>query len=80
MVRNWDIAEMFAKGATKGGTKHMFIEGKTIYSYGHHFPIATRTGKGTYLFTTRGYSSTTAHHKGLVRRALSSAKVREKAL
>jgi hypothetical protein len=52
----------------------MFFENGTIYSHGRHFPIAKfHKGKGgaTYvLFTTRGYSSSTAKHKSRAYRAL----------
>jgi hypothetical protein len=44
---------------------NFFFTGDTIYSYGHHFPIARHVG-GVVLFTTRGYSVTTAGHKGHV--------------
>jgi hypothetical protein len=78
MVKNRDVAEAFAEGKRKGGTKHLFIEGDTIYSYGHHFPIAKRTGEHEAEFTELGYSSTTSHHKGLVERALRSKGVQIK--
>ena len=42
-----------------------YFIGDTIYSYGNHFPIA-RHVNGVVLFTTRGYSVTTAGHKGIV--------------
>lgn len=69
-MTNKAIAEAFASGKTKGKALHMFIEGNTIYSYGRHFPIATRVGTTKVLFTSKGYSVTTARHKGLVKRAL----------
>jgi len=70
---NRQIAEWFAEGKTSGRTKHLYIEGDTIYSYGSHFPIAQRIvlgGETAYLFTTGGYSTTTARHKSLVRHAI----------
>lgn len=48
----------------------VFFEGKTIFSYGKHFPIATIEGD-TVLFTTRKYSNTTAKHISRVRQAIS---------
>jgi len=63
------VAEEFAHGATKGQGSRMFIEGDTIYSYGHHFPIAKRY-KGGYVFTEDGYSSSTNHHKSIVQQAI----------
>jgi hypothetical protein len=72
MPKNEEIAEEFAEGKTKGKSKHLFIEGDIIYSYGHHFPIAKRTGEHEAEFTEAGYSVTTSHHKNLVRKALLS--------
>ena len=54
---------------TSAGT--FFFDGKTIYSYGRHFPIAMHTENGVVLFTTRGYSNSTAKHIGRVRSACS---------
>lgn len=68
---NYDIAHAFAYGATEGHTSNynLFIEGDCIYSYGHHFCIAKRVGKGTVLMTTQTYSKSTAKHISYVRNA-----------
>lgn len=66
---NYDIAHAFAYGATSGRNLNMFIDGDSIYSYGYHFCIAKRVNTGTVLFTTRGYSNSTAKHKNYVDRA-----------
>lgn len=54
---------------------NMFYDGDTIYSYGRHFPIARLTtdasGRRVVLFTTEGYSVSTAKHKSIVWRAVS---------
>jgi hypothetical protein len=63
---------MFARGKTEGKSKHMFIDGDTIYSYGSHFPIAIKLDNDVIIFNTAGYSSTTRHHKSLVFSALSA--------
>lgn len=70
---NYDIAHEFAYGATDGhtGNWNLYINGDCIYSYGRHFCIAKRVGLGTILFTTRGYSNSTAKHKNYVARACS---------
>ena len=51
-------------------TGNFYFDGDTIYSYGSHFPIARHVkGKGgtsAVLFTTKGYSATTAQHKAIV--------------
>jgi len=70
-LSNIDVARRFGEdGATTGASLHMFIDGDTVYSYGHHFPIARRFHLGPapcYLFNSNGYSATTAQHKGRVR-------------
>lgn len=57
----------------RNANSNLYFEGKTIYSYGRHFPIATLTGKDNEicLFTTRTYSNTTAKHISYVRSAAS---------
>lgn len=72
---NRTLAQKFSEGATSGKGSHMFIEGDTIYSYGHHFPIAKRLPDGKVLFNTEGYSSTTAKQKSYVRRALNDSDI-----
>jgi len=53
---------------------NLFFDGDTIYSYGHHFPIARHVtnerGEAAVLFNSASYSSTTAKHKSDVRRAI----------
>lgn len=71
-MTNRQIAESFARGKTTGHSLNMFIDGPSVYSYGYHFRIATKTGKTDengrliVLFTDRGYSNTTARHKAHV--------------
>jgi hypothetical protein len=52
---------------------NFYFNGKTIYSYGGHFPIAkhitNERGENAVLFTTRGYSNTTARHIAVTRQA-----------
>lgn len=54
-----------------------YFIGKVIFSYGPHFPIATISEKdpNTILFTTRGYSNTTAKHLSWVRAACSDKNI-----
>lgn len=49
---------------------NFYFNGKTIYSYGSHFPIAKHEN-GIVLFTKRTYSNTTAKHISIVRGACS---------
>ena len=54
---------------------NFYFDGDVIFSYGGHFPIARHitTAKGVaILFTTRDYSTTTAKHISLTRRAIPS--------
>ena len=56
---------------TEGRANSMFFEGDIIYSYGRHFPIArARVLPGVTLFTTDGYSISTAKHINHVRQAI----------
>jgi hypothetical protein len=74
---NSEIASAFARGTKDGTANNMFISGNTIYSYGHHFPIATRlpyeirqkTGYD-YIYNADSYSNSTAKHKNHVRCAI----------
>jgi hypothetical protein len=53
---------------------NLFFEQRTIYSYGHHFPIAqhvmNKRGEKAVVITTCGYSSTTAGHISTVKMAI----------
>lgn len=55
---------------------NFYFTGGTIFSYGGHFPIASHIdgleidGKPVIMFTTNGYSSTTAKHISHVRGAI----------
>lgn len=77
VVNSSEVAHLWAhqtqsEARNAGGT--LWFRGKTIYSYGEHFPIAcfVENGQGeqAVLFTTRTYSLTTAMHMGLVRSAM----------
>lgn len=61
--------------AHKAGANHcqFYFEGKTIYSYGGHFPIASLFGKKNEFvaITTRTYSNTTSGHISTVKSAVS---------
>lgn len=62
------IAHLWAnkqQSEAKTSSRNFFFNGSTIYSYGHHFPIAkhiTENGNNAVLFTERTYSNTTAKH------------------
>lgn len=72
------IANEWAHNTDQQGYKSknsMFYRGYTIYSYGYHFPIATKhttkRGENIVLMTTQGYSSTTSKHIHAVHMAIS---------
>jgi 3-methyladenine DNA glycosylase Mpg len=71
---NSELAHTYANQTQNSGrSSSMFFEGRTIYSYGYHFPICSITtnekGETALLFTTRGYSNTTGKHITIVRSA-----------
>jgi hypothetical protein len=71
-LSNEAVAIIFAsKNLRDVKGNNVFIEGKTIYSYGHHFPIATWLADGKVAFNKDKYSTTTAKHKSIVGRYIS---------
>ena len=69
-MKNKIIAEQFANGETeKTKGSNLFIDGKVIYSYGYHFPIAIKLEDG-FIFNKDGYSKSTARHKTYVLNAI----------
>lgn len=44
----------------------LFFEGRTIYSYGHHFPMAQFHENGAVYLNPESYSVTTSAHQSLV--------------
>jgi hypothetical protein len=70
---NRNVAAAFAKGqAATSNNKQLFTDGRVIYSYGHHWPIAIRHNGTVYVNEDR-YSMTTSKHTGMVRAALAYA-------
>jgi hypothetical protein len=66
------MAQTQDEGRTSDG--RLFFEGKTIYSYGRHYPIATLVDSAlgqVALYNDRNASPTTSKHQSEVRRALS---------
>lgn len=73
------LAEKFGRGDIEGTGSNMFIEGDTIYSYGHHYKIAIRLNPDQaiassvkYVYNPDRYSPTTNKHQAYVRRNLPS--------
>ena len=77
VVNSSEVPHLWAHQTQDGARTpngNLYFEGKTIYSYGAHFPIATfvsnADGRTAVLFTTRTYSITTAGHCSTVRQAI----------
>ena len=76
-MNNQQLAHLWANQSKESGKGScFFFNGKTIYSYGHHFPIATlfthpETGRTCYLYNGARYSVSTSKHQGYVRSAAS---------
>ena len=72
-MKNQEVAEVWANKTNRHLTgSHMFSSGDTIYSYGHHFPMArqvTVNEEDYVLLTTRKWSNSTSTHHGCVCRA-----------
>ena len=61
----------FAKGKERNtydhtSNNHMFYEGDTIYSFGHHFPLAVKCRNG-YILNGDTYSNSTSQHQSIIR-------------
>lgn len=79
MVSNYEVAKLYAEGKTKGKSNNVFIDGDTIYSYGHHFPMAKRVNEPDidYLYNSCSYSPSTGKHQSYVRHCLGNKRLLE---
>lgn len=73
-----EVAHVWAnQGQSEGRSGNIFFEGDTIYSYGHHFPMARLIPeKNVVLFTNAKSSVSTEKHKGIVRSAIDTGHYR----
>lgn len=55
-----------------GSKKNIFFEGRTIYSYGRHFPMATFINPDLIMINSDSYSVSTTRHQSYVYRAIKS--------
>ena len=69
MTAHESVARNFVDGKKSTGNR-MFTDGRIIYSYGEHFPIALKLKNGNYLFNTDKYSHSTSKHQNYVRREI----------
>ena len=68
-----EVAHIWAsQSQSEGRAGNIFFENGVIYSYGRHFPVARFAPEygDIALFTSRGYSSSTGKHKGIIRAAI----------
>lgn len=66
MISHDKVARAWSNGDEAVGC-NMFTDGKTIFSWGTHFPIAHYIGNNAVLFNTDHYSPSTSHHQSIVR-------------
>lgn len=69
---NDELVHIYASGTQSHGRTsngNMYFQGGTIYSYGSHFPMATRYGN-KYLINGDSYSVTTSQHMNRLHYAL----------
>lgn len=76
VVSESEVAHLWAnqlQDEARKSNNSFYFNGRTIYSYGNHFPIATLDDKDNNIcyFTTRSYSPTTSGHKWTAERASS---------
>lgn len=64
-MKNDDVIKDYVKGYSKAKTKHVFIDGRAIYSYGYHFPIAFKLVDGWIINKTK-YSQSTTRHQNIL--------------
>jgi hypothetical protein len=76
---SYEVAHVWASRSLDFGNNgtydgNCFFTGDTIYSYGHHFPIAKfhkmPNGQEIVLFNSSSYSVSTSRHQGEVRSAI----------
>lgn len=70
---NRQIAHVWAQQTQESGktpNRNLFFEGKTIYSYGYHFPLARFATDDIVLVNKDSYSVSTSKHQGYVRNAI----------
>jgi hypothetical protein len=68
-MKNIEVAESWLSGEMAYGS-HFFTDGKAIFSYGLHFPIAYRFDDGVILMNEDKYSKTTSKQTTLVKQAI----------
>lgn len=65
-LSNEDVARAWAEGR-EAKSRNMYTDGRVIYSYGNHFPIAVHLHNGDVAFNTDSYSNSTSKHQYCVR-------------
>jgi hypothetical protein len=68
-----EVCHVWAHGvdrSIRAGNVSTSGDGRTIYSYGLHFPMARRVSASLYLVNPDRYSVSTGKHQGYVRRAI----------
>jgi hypothetical protein len=68
-MKNLEVAVKWLIGENAYGS-HFFTDGRVIYSYGLHFPLAYRFDDRVILLNEEKYSVTTSKHTTLVKQAI----------
>ena len=71
-MKNNEVIKDFANGITGSKTENVFTEGKVLYSYGRHFPMAFKLRDSQCLFNIDKYSMSTSRHQNATSMALQS--------
>lgn len=71
MASHEEVAQNWIKGKKSTGSR-MFTDGRIIYSYGTHFPIAVKLDGDVILFNKDKYSRSTSKHQSHVHSELNS--------
>jgi hypothetical protein len=73
-MNNSQLVHSYAHQMQTGAKgSNLFYEGRTLYSYGHHFPICHisigKTGEEILFWNNASYSNTTSKHQSIASRA-----------
>jgi hypothetical protein len=65
---------------TNFSASNMYCDGKIIYSYGHHFPLAKYLTKNFFIKNGDKYSNTTSQHQAGIECILSGVTISRNAI
>ena len=74
-MKHTEVVNEWISGRKATGSR-MFTDGKVIYSYGEHFPIAVFLNDDEVLYNNDKYSSSTSKHQNYVLNQISSSYIK----